>query len=167
MRRTKYFMVLLTILMTFHPVNTQTNQNDYSRLPEAIKTAVARSVASLSLHPIAKVGTFGFSHDHNTDNMLLSRLVFGEIESTLMFYRDIQVITRSDIHWIKEEQKFQMSIEMDNLNERLSRELAKIAGVDYIVVANIYGESFGLRRIQIRILNVENGRVEGSSTQEF
>ena len=162
----KFMIGVMICFMVFTLGNAQSTQNDYTGLPEAVKTAVAHAVASLHLHPIAKVGAFGYSNEQSPD-AILSKLVFGEIEKALMFYGDIQVITRSDIHWIKEEKDFLMNLDMDDLNERQSIELGKIVGVDYIIIAHIYGETYNLRRIQIRILNVKTGRVEGSSSQGF
>jgi hypothetical protein len=88
--------------------------------------------------------------------------ITGEIEIFLR-NNNYRVIDRSQLDRIREEQKLQMSGEVDDAT---LVSLGKFAGADYLVMVKVDGEG-SFRRLRIRVLETQTAEVAGASAEPF
>jgi hypothetical protein len=122
----------------------------------AINRSVKTLIVSLNKQEtIAIVSVSSSSHD-------ISQFIADEIEVELLRNKCI-VIDRGSLDKIREEQRFQLSGEVD---EQSAVSIGKIAGAKVVIIGSISGTG-SLRRLRLRALNTENARVFGAASEAF
>ena len=86
----------------------------------------------------------------------ISDYIFGESEHTLV-NSGFRVVARTELDRIRNEQRFQLSGEVD---DSTAVELGRIAGADYIINIRADGQG-GLTRLRWRVLNTQTAEVQG------
>jgi hypothetical protein len=98
----------------------------------------------------------------SSNNHELSQFIADELEVMLVRNKCV-VVDRISLDKIRQEQRFQLSGEVD---ERSAVSIGKIAGAKVVIVGSISG-SGSLRRIRLRALNTENALVFGAASEAF
>ncbi|MCL2064470.1 MAG: hypothetical protein FWG98_08865 [Candidatus Cloacimonetes bacterium] len=125
-----------------------------------IERAIERAVndAFADVRPRSRIAIVQISiPDRNMRNF-----VNGELEHILRQH-DFRVVDRAQMDLILEEQTRQLGGDFD---DRTAVSIGRLAGADFIVTGSVDGEG-SLRRLRIRVLNVETSVVVGTASERF
>jgi curli biogenesis system outer membrane secretion channel CsgG len=96
------------------------------------------------------------------ENRSQTEYIAGELEHILR-RRGFVIIDRSELDRIRTEQKFGMTLEVD---DNTAARIGHIAGASIVITGRVDGEG-NLRRLRLRALNTENGQVVGTASERL
>jgi hypothetical protein len=135
------------------------HKNDNNNI-DNIEMIIAKSV-SLLVNDIPDNAIIAVLNISSNDNRL-SEYILDKIEY-ILFKNKYTIVDRKELDIIRNEQNFQLSGEVDD-NSAVS--IGKFSGASIIVLGNISGNG-NIRRMRLRALDVQTGRVIGMSLESF
>jgi hypothetical protein len=136
-----------------------TDTNDISQ-PADIDVALRRAFEN-AFRDVDRGSRIAVVH-MSAPNEAVNDFLLGELQH-ILFDRRFIVVDRSELDRIRNEQAFQLNIEVD---EQTAVRIGKFVGADVVVTGTIDGIG-QLRRLRLKVLNVQTGVILGTASEPF